>query len=157
MSIEKALASFLNERRNSLLIVISDSYPLFKSIKPERIRFIKWTPIDELSAIRGAQVGIMPLDNSPWERGKCSFKMLQYMACGLPVLVSPVGMNTEVLSKDDVGLAAFKDDDWSSGLEFFYKNPDKNKILGINGRLVIEKYYCLDIVVKLLVDIFLNL
>jgi glycosyltransferase involved in cell wall biosynthesis len=157
MSIEKSLASFLNERRDSLIIVISDSYPRFNNIKPERIRFIRWTPADELSAIRGAQVGIMPLNDSLWERGKCSFKMLQYMACGLPVMVSPVGMNLDVLSRGEIGLAAIKDDDWISGLELLYKNPDKCKILGSSGRQVIENYYSVDIVSKLLVQIFLNL
>src|ERR1035437_5156084 len=127
------------------------------NIKKERVRFIKWTPEDEVVAIQEARVGIMPLNNTPWERGKCSFKMLKYMACGLPVLVSPVGMNSEVLSKGEIGIAALNDDDWLSGLEFFYKNRDKSKLMGFNGIQVINKYYSLDIVTKSLVQIFRNI
>jgi glycosyltransferase involved in cell wall biosynthesis len=154
LSIEKALAKFLNKRKDVLLIVISDACPKFTSIGKEKIRFIKWTPEDEIVAIQEAQLGIMPLNNTPWERGKCSFKMLKYMACGLPVLVSPVGMNTEVLSKGEIGIAAFKDDDWISGLEYLYKSPGKNKQMGLNGRQVINNYYSIDIVAKSLVQVF---
>jgi glycosyltransferase involved in cell wall biosynthesis len=157
LSIEKALAKFLNERKDVLLIVISDVCPKFTSIRKEKIRFIKWTPEDEVVAIQEARVGIMPLNDTPWERGKCSFKMLKYMACRIPVLVSPVGMNNEVLSKGEIGFAAFKDDDWVSGLEFFYKNRDKSKLMGFNGTQVINKYYSLDIVTKSLVQIFRNI
>jgi hypothetical protein len=87
LSIEQALAKFLNERKDVLLIVISDACPKFTCIRNEKIRFIKWSPEDEVIAIREAQVGIMPLNNTLWEQGKCSFKMLQYMACCIPVLV----------------------------------------------------------------------
>jgi hypothetical protein len=137
LSIEKTLAKFLNEKMDVLLIVISDVYPKFTSIRKEKIRFIKWTPEDEIVAIQEARVGIMPLNNTPW--------------------VSPVGMNNEVLSKGEIGFAAFKDDDWISGLEFFYKNQDKSKLMGFNGTQVINKYYSLDIVTKSLVQIFRNI
>lgn len=54
-------------------------------------------------AIRGMAVGIMPLKDSLSERGKCSFKMLNYIACGAPVMVSSVGMNVEVLTQGNIG------------------------------------------------------
>lgn len=157
LSIENALAKFLNERKDALLVIISDVYPRFTSIRPERIRFIRWTHEDEIKEIREAQVGIMPLFNTPWEQGKCSFKMLQYMACGLPVIVSPVGMNSEVLSKGEIGFSAIKEVDWISGLEYFYNYPVPAGQIGLNGRQVINKYYSLDLVSKSIAQIFQNI
>lgn len=155
--IEGALAKFLNTRKDAFLIVISDEYPQFTIINKEKIRFIKWSPDVEVRAIQNANVGIMPLLNSSWELGKCSFKMLQYMACGLPVVVSPVGMNNEVLSKGNIGLYALNFNDWVEGLEYLYKNPGESKQMGLNGRQVITKYYSIDLVVKPMVRIFQNI
>ena len=157
LNIENALARFLNERKDTQLVVVSDVRPDFTKIKPERICFIKWTPENELDAIRGANAGIMPLNNSLWEQGKCSFKMLQYMSCGLPVLVSPVGMNNEVLKKGEIGYAASVDNDWVSALEELYKNPEKGKTLGLNGRQVIISKYSVDKIAGSLIQIFRNI
>jgi glycosyltransferase involved in cell wall biosynthesis len=157
LKIENALARFLNERNDTQLVVVSDVRPDFKCIKPGRISFIKWTPEAELDAIRSARVGIMPLVNSVWEQGKCSFKMLQYMSCGLPVLVSPVGMNNEVLKKGEIGYAASDENDWISGLEDLYNSPEKGINLGLNGRQVIITNYSLDKVAGSLIQIFRNI
>lgn len=157
LNIENALALFLNARKDSILVVVSDVFPDFKIIKPEKIKFVKWTPESELMALREAHVGIMPLINSLWEQGKCSFKMLQYMSCGLPVLVSPVGMNSEVLKKGEIGFYASVEDDWVSGLEELYHSPEKRIDLGINGRQVIISNYSIEKVAGSLIQIFRNI
>lgn len=157
LSIEEPLLTFLNEKKDAILLVISDKYPPFKSISPEKIQFIKWSQKVEATAIREADVGIMPLFNSQWEKGKCSYKMLQYMSCGIPVLVSPVGMNNEVLSKGNIGLSAIKDNEWVSGLEYFYNNREEARQIGLTGRQVISKYYSLDLVSQSIAKIFLNI
>lgn len=157
LSIEKVLAKFLNERKDALLLVISDFPPIFRIISQEKVKFIKWTPEDELKALQGASVGIMPLFDSPWESGKCSFKMLKYMACGIPVLVSPVGMNKEVLSKGEIGLSAINDEEWISGLDFLFYNPDKCKQMGLKGIQVVKNFYSLDNVSEKLVRIIRNI
>jgi glycosyltransferase involved in cell wall biosynthesis len=157
LNIETALARFLNERKDTLLVVVSDVRPDFKRIKPDRISFVKWTPEGELTAIREARVGIMPLANSVWEKGKCSFKMLQYMSCGIPVLVSPVGMNSEVLKQGEIGYAASGEDDWVFALEELYKDIEKGKDMGSNGRQVILNNYSVEKIAVSLIRIFRNI
>jgi glycosyltransferase involved in cell wall biosynthesis len=157
LSIEKPLSIFLNQTKNSKLIVISDSRPRFSIISADKLKFIPWSHENEVFGIQQSNVGLMPLFNTQWEQGKCSFKMLQYMACGLPVIVSPVGMNNEVFSRGEIGLAATKDDDWISGLKFFYKNREEGKRMGSCGRQVIYKYYSLSVASDSLAQIFGNL
>ena len=99
-------------------------------------------------------VGIMPLDDTPWTRGKCSFKMLQYMAVGLPVIVSPVGMNVDVLAKGQVGFSAQSQDQWYQALETLYKDHQLQRQLGNNGRAVIEQFYDADKIAVNLADIY---
>jgi glycosyltransferase involved in cell wall biosynthesis len=99
-------------------------------------------------------VGIMPLPENNWTKGKCSFKMLQYMACEIPVIVSTVGMNAELLAQGKLGLAAGTDSDWYDALSFFYINRDIAKDYGRAGRVVAEKYYSKKRISNLLADIF---
>lgn len=153
-SIEGALSVFMAKRKDILLVVISDIPPSFKQIPPEKIQFIKWTEESEIKAIQTSDIGIMPLFNTPWEQGKCSFKMLKYMSCGLPVIISPVGMNKEVQSKGNLGLFATDDKEWISSLEFFYNNPYAGKEMGTIGRQIIEKEYSLKTIADSLIQVF---
>ena len=73
--------------------------------------FVPWSPEREVEALRTASVGLMPLADDEWSRGKCGFKLLQYMACGLPCVASPVGVNAEIVG--DTGVLA---GDWEAGI-----------------------------------------
>ena len=91
-------------------------------------------PGDEAPVVAGFDVGLMPLPDSDWARGKCAFKMLQYLACGIPAVVSPVGMNAQVLAMGDVGLAASSEDEWVEALVTLARDPGRAVALGRGGR-----------------------
>ena len=96
----------------------------------------------------------MPLPDDDWTRGKSSFKMLQYMACGIPVIVSPIGMNKDVLAMDSVGLSAVTEQDWFDGLTIFYSNRAQARAFGRAGRAVVEATYSQEAVTPQLAEIF---
>lgn len=156
-AIEKPLAQFFNNTKMSRLIIISDLRPALSLINPDKISFIQWSEENEVSGIQRADLGIMPLFNNEWEKGKCSFKMLQYMACGLPVIVSPVGMNKEVLVRGNIGFAAVTDNDWIESLNYIYNNREVAAGFGLNGREVVNTYYSLPVIVNKLTEIFNSL
>jgi glycosyltransferase involved in cell wall biosynthesis len=145
-SIELALAEVLAKVPGSILRIVSDSMPKFHQIPANRIEFIRWSPENEVQAIQGMAVGIMPLENSLWERGKCSFKMLTYMACGIPVVVSPFGMNEEVLSHGCIGFGAKTIDNWVSSLSVLLSDIEQRIEMGENGRKVIVDNYSINVV-----------
>jgi len=156
-AIEDCLRKFLIDHPDSEILVIADKAPKFKTLPTDRLQFISWSEDIETKAIKRMDVGIMPLPDNEWTRGKCSFKILQYMACGIPVIVSPVGMNKEVLTKGALGLAANTDSDWYDAFSFFYKNRASAKAYGQTGRIIVEKNYSQKVISKQLAGIFKEL
>ena len=134
--------------------IMSDKPPGFFH---EKIKYFKWSAQEECNFINKIDVGIMPLKDDIWCRGKCAFKMLQYMACGKPVIVSPVGMNKEILDKAKVGFGPINHNDWFYALEFLYKNRDKGIILGHRGRKLVEEYYSVKVVTFKIAQVFNSL
>ena len=148
--VEETLAKFLAEHKDACFRIIADEQWQSELIPPERIEFVKWSREVEVESLKTMSVGIMPLFDTPWTRGKCSYKMLQYMAVGLPVIVSPVGMNNEVLAKGEIGFAANSSAEWYNALETLYKDKSQREQLGLSGRNVIEEYFGADkIAIKL--------
>lgn len=103
-----------------------------------------WSEESEAELIAGAHIGIMPLPDAPWERGKCGYKLIQYMACGLPVLASPVGANTEVVTDGLNGFLCATPEDWSARICLLAADPALRARLGAAGRAVVEQRYSLD-------------
>jgi glycosyltransferase involved in cell wall biosynthesis len=104
-----------------------------------------WTEDTEVDSIRQFDVGIMPLEDSPWERGKCGYKLIQYMACGLPVVASPVGVNTEIVEPGVNGFLASGNDQWQESLASLLADAESRKEMGKNGRSKVESRYCLQV------------
>ena len=101
-----------------------------------------WAEEREIRDLQSFDVGVMPMADIPFTRGKCAFKLIQYMACGLPVIASPVGMNNDVVTPD-CGLLARTEDEWVEALRTLATTPSLRDTLGRAGRRKIEKKYSL--------------
>lgn len=105
------------------------------------IKHIVWTEEGEVEAIRKMDIGIMPLPDDQWERGKCAYKLIQYMACGLPVVASPVGMNLEVVRHGENGFLAGTEEEWIQALKTLILDASLRKRIGEKGlELVRERF-----------------
>ncbi len=96
----------------------------------------------------------MPLANEEWAKGKCAAKMLVYMAASLPVVVSPVGVNADVLAQGDVGFAATSDTEWLRALTTLYDDRAAATAMGERGRALVERAYSVTVSAATLADIF---
>lgn len=101
-----------------------------------------WGEQTEVEAIQLFDVGIMPLEDTPWEHGKCGYKLIQYMACGLPVVASPVGVNRELVIPDSNGFLARTTDEWTRALRrVLSMDVSARRQMGEAGRkAVIDRY-----------------
>ena len=100
-----------------------------------------WSEETEVAEIGGFDVGIMPLEDSPWERGKCGYKLIQYMACGKPVIASPVGVNTRIVEPGINGYLAETKQDWVNALTTLMADADLRQRMGAAGRAKVERDY----------------
>jgi len=87
----------------------------------------------------------MPLPDSPWERGKCGYKLIQYMACSKPVIASPVGVNQEIVDHGSNGFLASTLDEWSESLRILFGNESLRSLMGRAGREKVENSYCVQV------------
>jgi glycosyltransferase involved in cell wall biosynthesis len=152
-----ALKKFMADHDDVELLLVSNKPWIHEEIPARKIRYVKWTPDNEAAILHEMTVGIMPLIDTNWTRGKCSFKMLQYMASGLPVMASPVGMNADVFSHGDIGFSVESTDQWYQAFETLYKSRQRQVELGQNGRAVVRQYYSTEIMAEKLADIFRSL
>lgn len=109
------------------------------------IEIVPWSEEGETSQIQSFHVGIMPLDDSPWSQGKCGFKLIQYMACKLPVIASPVGANLNIIQDNVNGFLASDVDEWYNALSVLYNNTNLRKKIGEINREKVEKIYSLQV------------
>ena len=151
--IEKQIKTVLDASKGWKLRIISNQEPNFEIIDKEKIDFIHWSPDNEISSIAESAIGIMPLSDNDWTKGKCSFKMLQYMACGLPVVVSNVGMNIEVLSQGSIGFGIKSLSEWYDGLLHLINDQKLRSELGYRGRKVVVERYGIKILSEKLVNV----
>ena len=109
------------------------------------VHFLPWSEEGEIERINAMDIGVMPLPDTPWMRGKCGYKLIQYMACGLPVVASPVGVNAEIVEHGVNGFLAETHGDWSRALETLLSNPELRRQMGAAGRKRVEERYSLQV------------
>lgn len=92
-----------------------------------------WSEETEVQLISDSDIGIMPLEDTPWERGKCGYKLIQYMACSLPVVGSAIGENNFIIDSS-CGYCAANEDEWYRALKTLLTDPALRIAMGNKGR-----------------------
>jgi glycosyltransferase involved in cell wall biosynthesis len=103
-----------------------------------------WSEDTEAALLGTIHIGVMPLPDAPWERGKCGYKLLQYMAAGRPVIASPVGANADIVTPD-VGILAGNSAEWSRALTSLIDTEALRLALGRRARARVETFYSLQV------------
>ncbi|WP_298268352.1 glycosyltransferase family 4 protein [Geobacter sp.] len=112
-----------------------------------------WTDENEVAEIQQFDIGIMPLHDEEWERGKCGYKLIQYMACGKPVVASPVGVNSIIVQHGVNGFLARNELEWLQAFELLCNDPLLRQNFGRAGRAHVEKEYSLDVMAPKLEEV----
>jgi glycosyltransferase involved in cell wall biosynthesis len=100
-----------------------------------------WSEANEARLIADFDVGVMPLRDAPFERGKCGFKLVQYMACGVPVIASPVGVNSSMVRDGVNGFLASTETDWAAAIRAMKAEPKCRFAMGVSARAIFEAEY----------------
>ncbi len=138
--IRPALARLTTRYPTLKMRVICSRFPDWPLINVERIA---WSSATEAKELAAAHIGVMPLTDDEWARGKCAFKLLQYMAAALPCVASPVGANTEAVIDGFNGFHARTVDDWERHLEALIRSPQLRARFGASGRAHVESRYAM--------------
>ena len=110
-------------------------------LKDVEFKFIRWRKETEVEDLQKIDIGIMPLSNDVWSKGKCGLKALQYMALGAPAVCSRVGINCEIVQDGFNGFLADNQEEWISRLSRLLENPSLRMELGTNARRTVEEKY----------------
>ncbi len=102
-----------------------------------------WSEDSEVDEVRNFDIGISPLTNGSVEQGKCGYKTLQYMACGLPVVVAPVGVHLDIVQSGTNGFFANSHDDWIDAIRILRDDPGRRVEMGRAARQLVEQSYSL--------------
>jgi glycosyltransferase involved in cell wall biosynthesis len=109
-----------------------------------RAETLEWSPSTEAMLLAQCDIGIMPLSDTEFTRGKCGLKLIQYMACGLPVVASPVGANCEIVEENRNGFLAANAREWFEKLDALIENAELRRRLGESGRAKVAAQYTLE-------------
>lgn len=122
------------------IVVIGDQSTLFKE---PWIETKAWKVSDEITQLQEFDIGLMPLPDDEWSKGKCGFKAIQYMALAIPCVASPVGVNNTIINHGHNGFLASTAEEWRQLLTLLIENETLRNQLGREGRKTIEAQYSL--------------
>jgi glycosyltransferase involved in cell wall biosynthesis len=126
------------------LVLIGASDNIKSKLKMTNVVVIKWDESTEAKNISEIDIGIMPLFDEPWEKGKCGYKLIQYMASGKPVVASNVGVNREIIDKCSSGVCVNNIGEWKIALEKLISNKDFYNTCSLNAKKGVEEHYSLN-------------
>jgi len=120
-----------------VLRVIGDAFPAWPDLPMEQV---PWSPQSRRTMLATSDIGLAPLPDNPFTRGKCSFKVLEYSASGLPVVASPVGTNAEYVRDGVTGFLATTMDDWVDKITQLTENPERRRSMGRAGAELARRF-----------------
>lgn len=147
--IKKIIETILNDK--SKFIIIGAKIPT--TFEGYMVESWAWSLETEVDLITSLDIGVMPLADTPFELGKCGYKLIQYMACGLPVVASPVGINKKIVRHGENGFLAGNDREWIEAITMLEENPLLRKEMGLKGRELVEEKYALQVTAPKIVNI----
>jgi glycosyltransferase involved in cell wall biosynthesis len=127
------------------------------SIEGVNIDLVPWCESTEASELGSCHVGVMPLNDAPWEQGKCGYKLIQYMASARATVASPVGFNRTIVSNNHTGFFATSPDDWVGALSVLATDPELLRNFGRAGRKRVEERFSLNVLAPKIVQLFCDL
>lgn len=143
---------YLNEIEH-ILRRIEDQFPQVRfhfiadkapDLKLRRMDFFPWNPNTEISDLQRFHIGIMPLPNDEWSRGKCGFKLLQYFALEIPAVASEVGVNGDIIDQNQSGFLCTTETEWHDALTKLIIDRSKREQFGAVGKKQVEKNYSVE-------------
>ncbi|MEQ8764962.1 MAG: glycosyltransferase [Planctomycetota bacterium] len=126
-TLERPLAALARRRTGWTLRVVCDDFPDFEGVPVEKV---PWSEATENGAIAGFDIGLAPLTDDPWARGKCGLKILQCFAAGRPVVASPVGVQSTLIGANERGRLASSPQQWIESLETLLDDSSERVISG---------------------------
>jgi glycosyltransferase involved in cell wall biosynthesis len=132
------------------LKIVCDQFPESASVP---IIKRKWSAESELADLKSFDIGIMPLTDDLWSRGKCGFKILQYFSAGIPTVCTPVGINRDIVQDCINGFWAEDEQQWGDRLLTLMQEEKLCREMGRLGRETVENLYSVDVTAPRLLDI----
>lgn len=151
--IESALVTFCRERKARLVVVGTGKNTLSNEIP---IVSLPWSESSEVATISTFDVGIMPLPNTDWARGKCGYKLIQYMGCGRPVIASGISADLDMVRPGRTGFLANSQSQWIDRLETIYQDRELAESMGREGRRLVVSRYSLQVTAPRLKSLLLQ-
>lgn len=137
----KSVLEATHHQHGARLVLVGAQPQLAEQFGKLPVEVLPWSEESEAQAITGFDIGIMPLPDGPWERGKCGYKLVQYMAAGKPIVASSVGVNVEIVKRWHCGELAEETPQWGEALSDLLADPVRRQALGQRGREAVEKHY----------------
>ena len=136
-TLRSALKKLAEREKFRLRIIGTPAY----ECSPVDVEAMPWRADTELDDLGAIDIGVMPLPDDRWSKGKCGLKALQFMALGIPTVCSPVGVNTDIIQDDRNGFIAGSDDEWVEKLTRLLRSHELRQRLGQAGRATVEQKY----------------
>jgi len=149
--IEPVFTALASSHPQTVLRVVSDRG--LNMITPMPVEFVHWELTTSLHELQQFDIGLMPLTDNAWNHGKCAFKLIQYMAVGIPAVASPVGANRMVVQDGKTGYLANTTDEWVNRLSQLIENVALRQEIGKQARTHIVSHYSIEQILPSLVDI----